>query len=153
MWMYSFDRLVWVGGSEALCIVPDKDPVSRFVQHGAVVAARVTLAPQHQLAQLLVWNRFAMWVFSKYVTLLHLLLDPKPEYFFSWNSREQFLASRSWRFSTISFEKSIVVLLLEHQTFLELNSFFFSMSEIFIYKLDFFSMNIPWKCIYQINIK
>ena len=138
--MYSFDRLVWVGGSKALCIVPYKDPVSRFVQHGAVVAARVTLAPQHQLADLHAWHRLQSQCLTN---MLHLLLDPKPEYFFSWNSREQFLASRSWRFSTISFEKSIVVLLLEHQTFLELNSFFFSMSEIFIYKLDFFSMNIP----------
>ena len=40
--------------SEAVCIVPDKDPVPRFVQHGGVVAATLTLAPQHQLAQLLV---------------------------------------------------------------------------------------------------
>ena len=52
--MYSFDWLVWVGGSDAVCIVPDKDPVPRFVQHGRVVAATLTLAPQHQLAQLLV---------------------------------------------------------------------------------------------------
>ena len=54
LYVYSFDRLVWVGGSEAVCVVPDKDPVPRFVQHGGVVAATLTLAPQHQLAQLLV---------------------------------------------------------------------------------------------------
>ena len=53
---------------------------------------------------------------------------------YAYDIREQFLTSRSWRFRMISFEKSIVVLLLEHQTFLELNSFFFSMSEIFMYK-------------------
>ena len=55
LYVYSSDRLlVWVGGSEAVCVVPDKDPVPRFVQHGGVVAATLTLAPQHQLAQLLV---------------------------------------------------------------------------------------------------
>ena len=120
--------------------MPGKDPFSRFVQHGGVVAARVTLDRQHQLADLLAWHRLQSQCLAKRCTLL---LNPIPEYFFSRSSRLQFLASRSWRFSLSSLEKSIVVFLLVHHTFLEPIFFFFSTSEIFINKFDFFSMKIP----------
>ena len=43
------------------------------------------------------------------------------------------------------------VLSLELQTFLEQNSLFFSKSEILMYKWDFFSINIPWKRIKDIE--
>ena len=148
LYVYSFDRLVWCGlvdqKQSALCQTKILSPgLSSMVEQWLPPSPSPPSTSWLSFSSEADLQCQCLAKMLHIVTLLHPLLDPKPEYFFSWNNREQFLGSRSWRFRMTSFEKSIVVLLLEHQTFLELNSFFFSMSEIFMYKLDFFSMNIP----------
>ena len=127
---YCFISLYYALLRRAVKTMPHKNTVFSLLHHQFPMGinASISIRSNQKFIYFLIWRKtFLLWM--NYI-FKSLLFSPKPEYFFNWIFKAHFSGNCPWSLKCNSFEKSCILLLLEHQTFLVAKSFLFSSNVI-----------------------